>query len=150
HGEESDFVRFNRGAVRQAGAVTQRYLSVDLIEGRRHAAGTLTLSGEWDADGARLRHLIGELRAIRAQLSDDPYLLYATDVQSTVRHRPAALPDADAALAAIAAAGEARDLVGIYAAGSSHAGFANSFGQRNWYTAPSFNLDWSFFHDADK
>ena len=29
-------------------------------------------------------------------------------------------------------------------------GFANSFGQRNWYTAPSFNLDWSFFHDADK
>ena len=33
-GEQSDFVRFNGGAVRQAGAVTQRSLTVDLIEGR--------------------------------------------------------------------------------------------------------------------
>jgi predicted Zn-dependent protease len=150
HGEESDFVRFNRGAVRQAGAVTQRFLSVDLIEGRRHAAGTLTLSGDREADAARLAHLIGELRDLRAQLADDPYLLYATEVRSTERRRSAVLPDADTALTAIGRAAAQRDLVGIYAAGSSHAGFANSFGQRNWYTGPSFNLDWSFFHDADK
>ena len=149
-GEESDFVRFNRGAIRQAGAVTQRFLTVDLIEARRHAAGTLTLSGDREADGARLAHLIAELREMRAQLADDPYLLYATDVRSTERHRSAALPDADTALSAIGGAAADRDLVGIYAAGASHAGFANSFGQRNWYTAPSFNLDWSFFHDADR
>ena len=43
-----------------------------------------------------------------------------------------------------------RDLVGIYAAGPMHSGFANSFGQRNWDTSENFNLDWSFFHDTDK
>ena len=41
--------------------------------------GTLTLSGDCAADRARLAHLIGELRAIRAQVAEDPYLLYATD-----------------------------------------------------------------------
>jgi hypothetical protein len=71
-------------------------------------------------------------------------------VRSTERRRSATLPDADTALSAIDGAAAARDLVGIYAVGASHAGFANSLGQRNWYTAPSFNLDWSFFHDADK
>jgi predicted Zn-dependent protease len=150
HGEESDFVRFNRGAVRQAGAVSQRSLHIDLIEGRRHAAGTLTLSGDGAADRARLARLIGELREMRAQLSEDPYLLYATEVHSTARQRAAALPDGAAVVDAVRRAGEGRDLVGIYAAGSTHVGFSNSFGQRNWYTAPSFNLDWSFFHDADK
>ena len=37
-GEDSDFVRFNRSAVRQAGTVTQRFLNLDLIRGQRHAA----------------------------------------------------------------------------------------------------------------
>ena len=37
--EDSDFVRFNHGRVRQAGSVEQRWLSLDLIEGRRHANG---------------------------------------------------------------------------------------------------------------
>jgi predicted Zn-dependent protease len=150
HGEESDFVRFNHGSVRQAGTVAQRSLGIDLIEGRRHAAGTLTLSGDAAADRARLARLIGDLRAIRGQLAEDPYLLYATEVRSTERRRRAVLPDADAVVDSVGGAGEGRDLVGIYAAGASHAGFANSFGQRNWYTAPSFNFDWSFFGDADK
>ena len=150
HGEESDFVRFNRAAVRQAGAVVQRFLTIDLIEGRRHAAGTLTLGGDGAGDRARLAHLISQLREMRAHLAEDPYLLYATEVRSTERRRDAVLPGGDAVVGAVADAGVERDLVGIYAAGASHAGFANSFGQRNWYTAPSFNFDWSFFHDADK
>lgn len=149
-GEQSDFVRFNRGAVRQAGAVTQRTLTIDLIEGRRHAAGSLTLSGAPGADRERLAHLIGELRAIRAQLADDPYLHYATEVRSSDTHRAAALPDAGTAGAAIQSMARHGDLVGLYAAGAIHAGFANSFGQRNWFSGDSFNLDWSYFHDADK
>ena len=29
-------------------------------------------------------------------------------------------------------------------------GFANSFGQRNWHEATTFNLQWSLYHRADK
>ena len=149
-GEESDFVRFNAGAVRQAGAVTQRTLTLDLIEGRRHASGSFALSGEPEADRARLAHLVGELRAIRTQLADDPYLHYAREVRSSERHLRAELPAAADATAAIGAMARHGDLVGIYAAGAMHAGFANSFGQRNWHTSENFNLDWSFFHEADR
>jgi predicted Zn-dependent protease len=149
-GEQSDFVRFNGGAVRQAGAVTQRSLTVDLIEGRRHASGSLTLTGELESDRARLAHLIGELRDMRGQLADDPYLHYARDVRSSERRLSATLPAVGEATAAIRSMARHGDLVGIYAAGAIHSGFANSFGQRNWDTSENFNLDWSFFHDTDK
>src|ERR671934_10773 len=42
--EDSDFVRFNRSAIRQAGTVVQRFLTLDLIHGRRHAAAGLAPS----------------------------------------------------------------------------------------------------------
>ena len=31
-----------------------------------------------------------------------------------------------------------------------HRGFANSFGQKNWYQTYSFNFDWSFYLRTDK
>ena len=45
-GEDSDFVRFNKSAIRQAGSVAQRFLSLDLISGARHATGEISLTGE--------------------------------------------------------------------------------------------------------
>ena len=63
-GEESDFVRFNRSRVRQAGSVTQRWLSLDLIDGRRHAAASVTLSGELASDRERLSRIISDLRDV--------------------------------------------------------------------------------------
>lgn len=148
--EESDFIRFNRSAVRQAGSVAQRYLEVDLIDGRRHAAGTLSLSGDLATDKPRLVDLITSLREVRECVPEDPYLLFATEVQSSERHQAHRLPEPDAVIDDVRRAGKDRDLVGIYAAGATHAGFANSLGQRNWYTSHSYNLDWSFFHSADR
>jgi len=148
--EESDFVRFNHSRVRQAGTVTQRWLSVDLIERRRHAGGGLALSGDRDDDRARLAHLVGQLREQREHLPEDPYLLYATEIRSSERAGESRLPEGGAALAEIHRAAEAHDLVGIWAAGAIHAGFANSLGQRNWYTSHSFNLDWSLYLAGDK
>lgn len=150
HGEDSDFVRFNKSEVRQAGSVRQRELSLDLIEGRRHCAGSLTLAGDLEEDVARARRLVSELRDKRAHLPEDPYLLYATDVASSEHHKPGVLPDGEAAIGEIRKAGEGRDLVGIYAAGGIHTGFANSLGQRNWHSTTSFNFDWSFYHSGDK
>jgi predicted Zn-dependent protease len=148
--EESDFIRFNRSAVRQAGNVVQRFLAIDLIEGRRHAAGTLALAGDPATDLPRLTDLVTTLRETRACVPEDPYLLYATEARSTERHRQHQLPDRDAVVDEVRTVGKDRDLVGIYAAGATHAGFASSFGQRNWYTSHSYNLDWSFFHSADR
>lgn len=148
--EDSDFVRFNRSQVRQAGRVVQRAATLDLIEGRRHVAGSVTLSGDLDSDRARLQALIRDLRERRAGVPEDPYLLVAENAPSGERAGPNRLPDGRDAVAQIQRAGEGRDLVGIYAAGGIHAGYASSTGQRNWYSTFSYNFDWSFYHRADK
>jgi predicted Zn-dependent protease len=148
--EESDFVRFNHGRVRQAGQVTQRRLSLDLIDGRRHAAGSLPLAGDVATDRSHVSELVARLRQQRAVLPEDPYLLYATEVRSSERIGADRVPEPAAVLDSVQAGGRTGDLVGIYAAGGIHAGFANSLGQRNWYSTYSFNLDWSQYLDGDK
>lgn len=149
--EDSDFVRFNRSAVRQAGTVSQRFLSVNLIHGQRHTHGSIALSGDWQEDASRVSTLLGSLREQLPYLPEDPHLLYATDVHSSEHHGANRLPeDTGAIVTAILEAGRGRDLVGIYAAGGIQNGFANSFGQRNWFSSYSYNFDWSFYHQADK
>src|ERR1700724_4877675 len=44
--ESSDFVRMNRGKIRQPGSVLQRYLRLHLIRGQRHAEQCFVLSGD--------------------------------------------------------------------------------------------------------
>ena len=149
-GETSDFVRFNRAKIRQAGRVTQHNLNLDLIDGRHHAAATLTLAGDLELDRPRIEQLVKELREIRAQTPEDPFLLYATGVRSSEQVYPDELPPGPETTAQILAATRAYDLVGILASGTTCAGFANSLGQRNWYSRASFNLDWSLYSHADK
>jgi len=148
--EESDFVRLSRGAVRQAGTVTQRMLTLDLAEGRRHAAGTLTLSGDLEVDRARLGELVRTLREQRAALPEDPWLLHPDEVASSERTRTGRLPERAEVLESLRRAGEGRDLVGLWAAGPVHVGYASSRGQRCWLTQTSFNFDWSFHLDGDR
>jgi predicted Zn-dependent protease len=149
--EDSDFVRFNRSAVRQAGTVAQRFLSLTLIHGMRHTSGTVSLSGDLEMDRPRVTLLVGELREQLPYLPEDPHLLYATEVHSSEHPGQNRLPeDSTAIVAAIQEAGRGRDLVGLYAAGGIHSGFANSFGQRNWFSSYSYNFDWSFYHQGDK
>jgi predicted Zn-dependent protease len=150
HAEQSDFVRLSKGAVRQSGTVTQRSLTLDLAEGRRHAAGTLAVSGDVALDRARVAALLAELREQRAELAEDPYLLVPQDVPSSERVLAGRLPERGEALARLRAAGEGRDLVGLFAAGPVEVGFASSTGQRNWFRCASFSFDWSFYLEGDR
>jgi predicted Zn-dependent protease len=149
-GEASDFVRMNRGRVRQPGSVVQRYLEIELIRGERHATQRLSLSGRPDADRAMLAASVVALRDSLPDLQDDPHLLYSTDVRSSREVRGGPLPPAEAVIDTILATGDGLDLVGIYAGGPVYRGFANSLGQRNWHEVTSFGLQWSLYRHADK
>ena len=148
-GEQSDFVRMNHGRVRQAGRVAQRVLGLQLIDGDRHASARLTLSGTPD-DRSRAVAALAALREQLPWLPPDPHLLYATEVNDTQRIAEDKLPDPADAIDSVVTAANGLDLVGIWASGGVHAGFANSLGQRNWFTTHSFHLDWSLYHRADK
>jgi predicted Zn-dependent protease len=150
HAEDSDFVRFNRSAIRQAGSVVQRFLTLDLIHDGRHAAAEMALSGDFESDRTRVSQLLNDLRQQLPYLPEDPHLLYATTVHSTMQQGENRLPDRTAAVNAVLDAGSGRDLVGIYAAGGIYAGFANALGQRNWFESFTFNCDWSLYYERDK
>src|SRR5690349_18528985 len=65
--ERSDFVRFNRARVRQAGTVEQRYLTLRLIRAQRQAYATLALS-DASQDVALCRDALASLRGELVQL----------------------------------------------------------------------------------
>ena len=149
-GEDSDFVRLNHNKVRQAGNVTQRYLHLDLIRGQRHATCTSVLAGHLDHDLPPLRALLDTLRAQITLLADDPYLMYATQINNTSHGAASATIDCGAAIDDIITAAHGLDLVGLWASGAIYSGFANSLGQRNWHQSTTFNFDWSCYHQTDK
>ncbi|MCG8591701.1 MAG: metallopeptidase TldD-related protein [Proteobacteria bacterium] len=148
--ESSDFVRFNRASIRQAGSVVQHELSLEWIRGRRVASGHLTLAGDLALDRPRLAELVGDLRARCNDAPDDPHLLYSTEPSESAHVRPDALPSGTAAAEDVLAAARGRDLVGILASGSQCTGFASSLGHRNWHQSASLNFDWSVHGGADR
>jgi predicted Zn-dependent protease len=148
--ESTDFVRMNRGKVRQPGSVSQRYLDVGLVSGARQATRQLSLSGDFAADRARLAAAVGELRSTLPDLADDPHLLISTVPQSSRAVRGGPLPDAEEIVATVLGDAEGLDLVGLYAGGPVYRGFTNTLGQRNWHEATTFDLQWSLYHRADK
>ncbi len=149
-GEESDFVRINGARYRQPGHVQQRTLSVRLIDGQRHATEQISLSGRADEDQQRVDVAVTALRDLLPHIPEDPHLLIAEEVHNSVRLDDNKLPVAADAVDAALEAADGADLVGLYAGGGIHVGFANSHGQRNWMSSYSFNLDFSLYLRADK
>jgi len=148
--EDSDFVRFNRGAIRQPGHVRQIYLNLQLINGLCHTNCSTTLGGNLDADHELIDRLVCGLRSQLADLPEDPHLYISTDVCSTEQIASTCLPPTNAIVDDIMMVAQSYDFVGILAAGPIYRGFANAYGQRNWHETTSFNLDWSLYQGNDK
>jgi predicted Zn-dependent protease len=147
--ERSDFVRFNKALVRQAGTVEQRYLSIRLIRAQRQASANIALAGSSD-DVERARGALERLRDVLTQLPEDPWLLIAEQPNSTVSERRAQLAGTQDVVERVTTAARGSDFVGFYAAGTVYRGFANSYGQNNWHEVDTFNFDWSVHLRADK
>ena len=148
--EASDFVRMNRGKVRQAGRVEQSVLRLRLIRGARHAEHVLTLAGDPGRDSVAAVDALAGLRIALPELAEDPHLMLPDDVVNTRDVRTGALPPSGEAIESVLDAARGEDLVGFYASGPVYRGFANSEGQRNWHAVSTFNCDWSLYHRADK
>jgi predicted Zn-dependent protease len=150
NGEDSDFVRLNHNKIRQAGSVAQRTLSLDLIEGKRHAEAEVDLAGDSARDMEQLLAALKQCRQQRAFLPEDPYLSFATEINTTEYHHDNAVIDSHEAVEQLVQAAGDLDLVGIFANGSQYTGFASSMGQRNWHSSANFNFDWSCYLAKDK
>jgi predicted Zn-dependent protease len=148
--EDSDFIRFNKSAVRQATAVRQVNWTLTLVEGTRRIDAAVTLSGRGHADREALSGLLEALRAGIADVPDDPFLLFETQPANTSAERGGKLPDPARVIDDVLEAGRGLDLVGFYASGPIHKGFSNSLGVRHWHSVENFSFGWCLYHDRDK
>ena len=144
--EASEFIRFNRGQVRQAGQVQQASLNLKLINDGRHADVRITLAGEPAADRQRLTEALQQLRETLPLLPADPYLLLNPEPWHSHQVQDQPLPETGRVLEEIRRAAQGVDLVGFYASGPISYGYASSAGAFGWHQANSFNFDWSLFH----
>lgn len=147
--ERSDFVRFNKALVRQAGSVEQTYLSLRLVRDRRQVSATVALAGNGE-DVSICTQTLGSLRDALGDLPEDPWLLINEKPQSTNTERHGTVLPAQEVVEQTLRFAKGRDLVGFYAGGTIFRGFANSLGQRNWHEVDNFNFDWCLYRQADQ
>ncbi|GAB2902467.1 metallopeptidase TldD-related protein [Paraburkholderia jirisanensis] len=144
-GEQSDFIRFNAGKVRQIGQVVQGRLTLRLVHGARQAYSTIDLSGDAHADVSDVSDALSVLRESLIDAPDDPHLLLDTRSWTHSRRRDGKLPDPRALVELVARAAHGLDFVGFYAGGTLSRGFASTHGSRGWYEVENFNFSWSLY-----
>ncbi|MCR3766981.1 TldD/PmbA family protein, partial [Pseudomonas aeruginosa] len=99
--EDSEFIRFNRARVRQAGRVRQATTLLRLIRDERQASLDLTLSGIPEEDRQRLGDGLRQLRRSLAWIPADPYLLLDTTPWQRLDESLGEPPDSGELLAGI-------------------------------------------------
>jgi len=148
--ETSDFLRFNRSALRQATHVTQGFATVAVMRGARRAEATLTLSGDAARDIEQLRAERQRLVADLPLVADDPWLLLPEACTRSVREDPGSLPEAATVIDAVTRHAAGLDLVGFHAAGPVVRAYADSLGSRHWHRVETFHFGWCLYHAGDQ
>jgi predicted Zn-dependent protease len=148
--ESSDFIRFNRGAVRQITRVDQGFATLAVVCGARRIECRIALTGRVDADVATLLAERRSLAAALADVADDPYLLMPGQASYSERHDSGTLPDPADVVNAVVRAAAGLDFVGFHAAGPVVCAFADSLGSHHWHHVETFHIDWCLYHSADR
>ena len=147
--EETDFIRYNKSKIRQAGRVHQVSLDINLIKKGKTLRSSLRLSTEYDKDKTLLVRTLFFLRREVNELPKDPYLIYEKNINSSNLIDDRGL-NAQEMSSRILDISSSHDMVGILSSGKIVKGFANSLGQFNWHESDSFNFDWSLYDDNGK
>ena len=148
--EQSDFIRFNAGKVRQIGSVSQGKLTLRLIDGARQAYSTLTVCGDADADLQDVSRALATLREGLRDAQDDPHLLFDTSQWERSTRRAGKVPEPHALVRTVAECAKGLDFVGFYAGGTIVRGFASTKGSRGWYEVSNFNFSWSLYDPSGR
>lgn len=147
--EDSLFLRFNAGRLRQNTEVQQATLALALQARGRSVDRQCTLSGRPERDLPAVLALLREARADAALLAPDPYQVALRDEGRSHALFEGQLPTAAHAMQAVAAPdqaqGQALDLAGLYAGGGVLRGHRSSCGSAHWFGTQSFFLDYSLY-----
>ena len=149
-GESSDFLRFNRGKVRQIGHVNQAGAQIKYFRDGRTLSSAFETTGDEARDAQLAADALTLARREASLLPVDPYQTLPTSSETSREEFRGHLPDADRIPDEILGPGETitavgADFVGIHAQGTVCRGAANSAGARHWFATETFTLDYSAY-----
>ncbi|HSV56839.1 MAG TPA: metallopeptidase TldD-related protein [Magnetospirillaceae bacterium] len=149
-GEDSIFLRFNAGKVRQIGSVVNSAVRFRLYREGRTLTYWASLGGKPEEDSVRLRAALARARADSALLPVDSFQTLPSASDTSREEYPGSLPDPyrlpDLVLApADRLAAANAEFVGIHIQGEVCRGSASTAGARHWFATRTFGTDWSAF-----
>lgn len=148
--EETDFIRFNNGKVRQATNVTQGILSLEIISEKKRISLDTTLSMDEELNKAKLDNALKQLYKGLEGLAVDPFVPTHFSNKTSHTSNMCDLPTSEVFLSALNEAGIGKDLAGIWCCGHSFVGNQNTLGQSHWFESSSFYFDYSLYSGKER
>jgi predicted Zn-dependent protease len=144
--EESEFVRFNKGKIRQATAVEQAQVTLIIQTKTKMTKISFGLTGEIDEDRKRSLLYLGKARQEMEVLPENPFPVVIADTGTSHTDNKAQTPSADFFIDQISKTSLPEDdLVGYLASGPLIRAIANSKGTYHWHSSDIFFVDYSLF-----
>ncbi len=149
-GEDSQFMRFNHGKVRQSGLVHDAYIALTLMSGKKRGQLTFPFSGNPDQDKAEAMQQLDALRRDLPLLPDDPWMTETADNGKSDSVFDGAVPDSENTATEILSEVQDIDFTGIYAGGSVMRAMRNSAGTNHWFSTRNYSVDFSMITENEK
>lgn len=142
--EDSQFVRFNQAKVRQTGFVQDAIAKLTLMQAGRSAYCEFPLTGD-DLDREMALDVLQQLQQELPELPINPYLVLPAGIAQSHETHNGQLLSPDSVPGIILSIVSDLDFTGIYSAGQILRGYADSAGQRHWFSTDNYSLDYSIF-----
>lgn len=149
-GENSQFIRFNTGRVRQSGTVNDAKLALQLFHAQRNAELFLPITGVSDDDSSAALDGLQQLRAVLEESPDDPLQQLPQNHGVTNEAGAGYLLEHSDAVRSLVSEFQGMALSGFYAAGPIFRGTRNSAGQDHWFSSANFSFDYTLLADSER
>ncbi len=149
-GEKSQFIRFTKSKVRQAGLVDDASFTIVLIDNKTTCSGSFTLSGNLSLDQKNSLDELNRLRFEIKSLPKDPYIVLPQNTGSSHEKHVGKLLNSNEVINSLTPSIQNVDLAGIWASGNIFIGNANSAGQKHWFSTDTFSFDYSLITSDEK
>lgn len=143
--EDSLFLRFNQGKVRQNTQVEQAYLNLSLQFQGKTSKRTLSLTVDSSENLRRTLQGLADLRDELQFLETDPYQIKMENRGASSKNFTGKTPSAEQVIQDIGSLSEKLDLVGFFSGGPRISANANSEGQNHWFSNENFFFDYSLY-----
>ncbi|MFD2176050.1 metallopeptidase TldD-related protein [Veronia pacifica] len=150
NGEDTEYVRFSQGKVRQPSNQYQAEIALTWIDGQKQAKAQVSLTMDHEEDKALLSSLVESLRQSISVSPEYTLFDYNREPISTCRDVERSFNESTKIVSDIIRSSKEYDLVGLLVMGQQYIGFANHLGQINWAAYDDVTFNWSIFITADK